>query len=543
MSGQHTRPREVWIILAIALGFVIWSALFIYRSSFIASDGHRYFCLFDDAMISMRYAWNLSHGAGLVWNSGEYVEGYTNLLTTLIMTLATFAFEKSTAPLFMQLLGIGFMLGSACLAVQIANHVTQDLNSRHQALIRVLTFLCVLIYYPLVYWSLMGMETGLLTVLVLGSVLFTLKYSETQQFSYLFWMAICLGLAFLTRPDSAIFAVLNFSFVLLKTYKTKPIKTVTQHILLAGGVYSLFIIGQTMFRWLYYGELLPNTYVLKLTGMPIIERLKNGVRFVRPFFLESALLLLVVYVGMVPFKKIRWFLFSFILAAVAYQIWVGGEPWLYWRILAPAMPLVFILFIQTVLLLVVALSKRLAVVSSNSETKNTFYQNAPEIIVVVIVLTVMMITNIRFLSQIFLITEPYEVGSNRRNVNIAIALNQITSDEATIGVTWAGAIPYFTDRTAVDFLGKSDKVIAHLPPDLSGMTGFKGMSSVPGHNKYDLNYSIKLLQPTYVERFDWGTQDVTAWAESRYVAVEYNGLTLLLRKDSDFVHWNRVNIP
>jgi hypothetical protein len=26
-------------------------------------------------MISMRYAWNVSHGSGLVWNPGERVEG------------------------------------------------------------------------------------------------------------------------------------------------------------------------------------------------------------------------------------------------------------------------------------------------------------------------------------------------------------------------------------------------------------------------------------------------------------------------------------
>src|ERR1035437_4307958 len=48
-------------------------------------NGTRYFCLFDDAMISMRYARNLAEGHGLVWNPGERVEGYTNLAWTLFM--------------------------------------------------------------------------------------------------------------------------------------------------------------------------------------------------------------------------------------------------------------------------------------------------------------------------------------------------------------------------------------------------------------------------------------------------------------------------
>ncbi len=50
------RKLEKTIITVISIGFLIWSAAFIYRSSFIAVDGKRYVCLFDDAMISMRYA-------------------------------------------------------------------------------------------------------------------------------------------------------------------------------------------------------------------------------------------------------------------------------------------------------------------------------------------------------------------------------------------------------------------------------------------------------------------------------------------------------
>jgi hypothetical protein len=312
--------------------------------------------------------------------------------------------------------------------------------------------------------------------------------------------------------------------------------------LAAGGLYSLFLIGQTTFRWLYYGELLPNTYVLKLTGMPILERLKNGVRFVRSFFLESALLLLVVYAGMVPFKKTNWYLFSFTLTAIAYQIWIGGEPWFYWRIISPSMPLLLILFIQTVLLVAVSLSNRLSTARGNqAQKKNFFSRYPPESVVISITLLTILVTNIRFLPEISLITVPYDVQSNQRNVNIALALGQLTTDDATIGITWAGTIPYYTGRVAVDFLGKSDKHIAQLPPDMSGRTGFKGMSSVPGHNKYDLNYSIKTLQPTYIERLDWGTQDLSEWGQSRYVEVEYNDLRLLLLKDSEAVRWERID--
>ena len=41
----------------------------------------------DDAYISWRYAENLARGLGLVWNEGEYVEGYTNFLWTVILAI------------------------------------------------------------------------------------------------------------------------------------------------------------------------------------------------------------------------------------------------------------------------------------------------------------------------------------------------------------------------------------------------------------------------------------------------------------------------
>lgn len=60
-------------------------AVFIFRGG-IHVAGRTIYCLFDDAMISMRYARHMSEGLGLVWNPGEApIEGFTNLLWTLIM--------------------------------------------------------------------------------------------------------------------------------------------------------------------------------------------------------------------------------------------------------------------------------------------------------------------------------------------------------------------------------------------------------------------------------------------------------------------------
>jgi len=66
----------------------------------------------------------------------------------------------------------------------------------------------------------------------------------------------------------------------------------------------------------------------------------------------------------------------------------------------------------------------------------------------------------------------------------------------------------------------------------------------PGHNKYDPEYSIKELRPTYVEGFfSWSEQDVTKWAEAEYANVDFEGVPLLLLKGSRDVRWEDVQAP
>ena len=44
----------------------------------------------DDAFISFRYAKNLNDGLGLVYNAGEYVEGFTNFLWTILLSIGMY---------------------------------------------------------------------------------------------------------------------------------------------------------------------------------------------------------------------------------------------------------------------------------------------------------------------------------------------------------------------------------------------------------------------------------------------------------------------
>jgi arabinofuranosyltransferase len=542
---MHVREQklEKTIIAIIAVGFIVWGAGFIYRSSFIAIDGNRYFSLFDDDMVSMRYAWNFSHGLGLVWNPGERVEGYTNLLMTLFMALATLIFNKSAAVLFIQISGVGLMLVIAYLSMQIAGHVVRQESYPHQTLAKVLVFFGALAYYPLAYWSLMGMETGLLTALLLLSILSAFNYTRSRKTKFLFLAAASLGLAYLTRNDSIIFALLIWLCIVWENPNLRTKHKALYPLMAAIGLFSLMVIGQVAFRDLYYGELLPNTYTLKLLGMPLATRIENGIGFVTPFLIEIAILLVLSSVDLIFNFRMRKLLFySILLSAIGYQIYIGGDSWNYWRISAPTIPLLIILSVSAVNTVAHALAGGRTLPGYSFQSAISRRKHAAELLAISATLAGLLFTNMRFMPQIFLLQQPYQVEQNKRNVNTAIALTQVTTVDASVGVIWGGVVPYYTGRKAIDFLGKSDKYVAHLPPDLSGDIARYGMTSVPGHNKYDLRYSIKKLLPTYVEAFSYGHQDLTQWAQSRYVTVQYGGINLSLLRDSPAVLWDKLDV-
>jgi hypothetical protein len=102
----------------------------------------------------------------------------------------------------------------------------------------------------------------------------------------------------------------------------------------------------------------------------------------------------------------------------------------------------------------------------------------------------------RPVARLLLIERPLQNLEDERNVRWALALRDASSENAVVAVTWAGAIPYFSERTAVDLLGKSDVKIAHEPMHIP--PGF-WQRIIPGHAKWDYQYSIRELKPDAIQ--------------------------------------------
>lgn len=64
---------------------ILYFAISVVLILFGLTTSYRMRWISDDAFISLRYAKNFADGKGLVFNEGEFVEGYTNFFWTILL--------------------------------------------------------------------------------------------------------------------------------------------------------------------------------------------------------------------------------------------------------------------------------------------------------------------------------------------------------------------------------------------------------------------------------------------------------------------------
>ncbi len=524
---RNKRIRLLYIFISIA--FMCYAAVFIVKTSFIY-NGQRYFCLFDDAMISMRYAKNLAAGHGLVMNIGERVEGITNPLWVLYMAVFhLFPVPASKMSLPIQISGALFLLLALLKTSRIAHMIGHDRSA-----VTTGAFVLTAGYLPLINWSLIGMEVSLLTLLTVICVQQTLTCLRDRTFSWPLY--VLLGIGTLVRLDFAVVAFACTVYLALMTHEHRK-----KH--LAAGIGSLctFIVMQTLFRLIYYHEMLPLTYYLKMTGYPVLLRISRGAVVFWEFAWQMYLLPLVLPLAVFALKPRRetgLLLFVFFMQCL-YSIYVGGDAWENWRgsnrYISIVMPLLFVLLSDALVRAVDALSGMVRPRSINTGT------TAKKAILIVLTVSAFLLLNrneppLHYSNYIFR-EQTANHDLNTKMVKMADMIRGITTPDAHVAVVRAGALPYFSGRYIVDILGKTDPVIAKTDMRQAAGPG-RFTHFYPGHLKYDYGHSIGEMKPDVITEF-WGNiEEAWPYVEGNYVKLVPGSFYLYIRKNSPSVRWD-----
>jgi hypothetical protein len=299
----------------------------------------------DDAYIVFRYARNLVNGIGLVFNPGERVEGFTDLLWVL-WTAPALALEIAPET-WANFWGVACYGGAIALLGFDHARLVRRLPSPSWAVVPVAA-LGAAAHADWSAWATSGLETSAFTFfLVAGYVLLVSSRSSGRLAA----AGLMFGLATLLRPDGVLPALVGGVFVIAMTRAVKPAAAY------AAGFTTLWLPAAAFRLW-YYGSLVPNTYWAKSANLAWWEQ---GFRYLGLYFekygvlaLGPALLLLVAlhWRREDPSRrealKVAWLPRVLLAGALAatYMLYVArvGGDFMYARMLIPATPFLLILF-------------------------------------------------------------------------------------------------------------------------------------------------------------------------------------------------------
>jgi hypothetical protein len=526
------------VFTLIVAAFLLYAGLFIYRTSFVI-DGERYFSLFDDAMISMRYARNLANGYGLVWNpGGDRIEGYTNPLWVLYMSaIHLLPLPQSKISLFVQVTAALLLAANLWFVRKIALSISGSTGVAVGAV--VLTGL----YLPINHWSLQGMEVSVLVLIMSVCLCRAIRCLDEGAVDVTLYL-LC-GLTTFIRQDMVVPLGGLTLFLAAADRRNRR-----RHLIWGLVAAASCSAAQTLFRLWYFGEVLPNTYYLKLTGYPVTLRITQGTYALLQFVWKFNVWLFVVPFALALRGDRRiWLLLWSLIGQLTYSVYVGGDAWEYWggsnRYISIAMPGFFVLLsdglfvVGRLLLEVWRADGPLARVAAIAAERFVF----PGLILGA-VMSVNSIHGLAALGELLLINPPLQSGdqgANHLEAEQALTLRKMTTPRATVTVARAGTFPYFSDLPSIDLLGKTDARVARGPARRfeTGLRRF--IEFRPGHMKFDYAYSIGQLKPDVILQLWEHLDEVRSEVQKHYRGVRLHGGCVYLRKDSSNVSWGTLN--
>ncbi len=294
----------------------------------------------DDAYISFRYAQHFAEGHGLVFNldPGEApVEGYTNFVWTMWLAVGWWL-GCTDAALETWSIVSGVMCHAATVLLLA---VIAWRAGRGRAFVPIAACAHAAIHHG-ASLAPAGLETALFVLLATA----LLQAACTVRCLRTAWLAGFVGvLCAMTRPDGALFAAMLGLFVLHDAWRRRVVRPLVVY----AAPFLLVLVPYVLWRRVYYGYWVPNTFYAKSGGDPYPgQGLAYVWEFAKCYFaLLPAVLLplwflvrrpdplapIDVYVGHRPW----WAIAAFVLPYTGFVIWVGGD-FMFGRFLLPVLP-------------------------------------------------------------------------------------------------------------------------------------------------------------------------------------------------------------
>jgi len=389
-----------------------------------------YDVLQDDAFISIRYAKNFLDGHGLVFNPGERVEGYTNFLWIMLLIICA----KLGFPLIQtaRFLGLAFSVGSVIL---VAFAAYRDAPERDWQKILACPMLLAATG-ALGYWGGSGLETGFFAFLAAGAALY---YLSNPALSLAFTV-----LAALTRPEGALLAFLiGMAAAILRQKSWK-------FTLSFWAACAVLMLPYAVFKWLYFGSLLPNPFHAK-TGWGH-EYLQSGFEYSGLFLKHYGLYGLGVLLPILFWKRLTGlsrFSFLVFLGYALYVVAVGGDVLPAHRFFVPVLGLSYLPFVDALSLLIkMSTLKSFAFGTSVLWVGFVFY----------------------WFPRSYLHTTASLQNESVHKMITNAHLFVTDKNAKSFAVSSLGAISYYLmDRKFIDMLGLTEPVVAKNPETIEGL--------------------------------------------------------------------------
>lgn len=467
-------PRQFRLLTILAFALLLIHQLFYLQA--IGWDA------IDDAYISFRYALNFVQGHGLVFNTGEYVQGYTNFLWTILMAL----------PIALHIpVGLAsIVLGAICDWAILFFLVCWALP--RQPSIAALAALLLAADGSFALWSVSGMETSCFTMFVVAGI-FRYWY-ELEHATALPWSGFLLAIATLVRPEGGlVFAVtfLHAACWRCSTHSSPFNKRDILRVLL----YTPPVLGYLLFSWLYYGSPLPNTFTDKV-DVGSIAQAERGFELLGLFTLGHGAILLPIAltIGSLALLHRGEHLrvshsLAIILPYTAYIVAVGGD-WSVGRFFVPFMPFTYLLVAASLIPLSGILRQFWQRTCSSNLSTSRMDQRSLAISTVIAVLILLIGSSL--LGEYTLFVRRFHVatiGAARIAMGHWLATHVPPHD--TIAVDAAGQMAYYGGHYVIDLYGLNNAHIAKMNTSRIGHT-------LPGHEKFGLDYAIRAYHPNFI---------------------------------------------